>query len=268
MVRRLRQDPLPVLLLAPGEFTLSSCAEVMATVGRMLRRGVGLVVLDRLPLERYSPEESLAVYWLLASLLGRPVAQKWDGTMVYDVRDTGKSLEYGVRRSVTNLELLFHTDAAWLDRPPELVGLLCLHPAQEGGVSRFVSLVTVHNAASAAASRAAPPPLPSLPLGPAGRACARRQQGGVAAGVRLRRAGPRVPVQRGPDPDGGRAHRHAARCRGTRSAGRHAGGPGRSGSLGGVHDRARPDPVPQQPPLRSTAARRSRTLRTPSGSAI
>jgi len=145
VVRRLRQDPMPVLLLSPADFALSACSEAITTVGRMLRRGVGLVVLDRLPLERFSPEESLAVYWLLASLLGRPVAQKWDGTMIYDVRDTGKALEYGVRRSVTNLELVFHTDAAWLDLPPELVGLLCLHPAREGGVSRFVSLVTVHN---------------------------------------------------------------------------------------------------------------------------
>lgn len=145
VVRRLRQDPLPVLLLSPGQFTLPACVEVMATVGRKLRGGLGLVVVDGLPVERFAQDESFAIYWLLASLLGRPVAQKWDGTMVYDVRDTGKPLEYGVRRSVTNLELLFHTDAPWLDLPPELVGLLCLHPAQEGGVSRFVSLISVHN---------------------------------------------------------------------------------------------------------------------------
>jgi alpha-ketoglutarate-dependent taurine dioxygenase len=65
--------------------------------------------------------------------------------MVYDVRDTGRALEYGVRRSVTNLELMFHTDGAWLPLPAELVGLLCVHPAREGGVSRFVSLATAHN---------------------------------------------------------------------------------------------------------------------------
>ncbi|PYO23105.1 MAG: hypothetical protein DMD85_09960 [Candidatus Rokuibacteriota bacterium] len=58
---------------------------------------------------------------------------------------TRAQLEYGVRRSVTNLDLVFHTDAAWLDLPPELVGLYCINPAREGGVSRFVSLVTVHN---------------------------------------------------------------------------------------------------------------------------
>jgi alpha-ketoglutarate-dependent taurine dioxygenase len=145
VARRLRRDPLPVLLLAPGQFAVPACAALMARVARTLREGVGLVVLDRLPVDRFSPEESRALYWLLASLLGRPVAQKWDGTMIYDVRDTGKPLEYGVRRSVTNLELVFHTDAPWLDRPPELVGLLCLHPAQDGGVSRFLSLVTVHH---------------------------------------------------------------------------------------------------------------------------
>src|SRR5262249_58474484 len=35
--------------------------------------------------------------------------------------------------------------AAWLELPPELVGLYCINPAREGGVSRFVSLVSVHN---------------------------------------------------------------------------------------------------------------------------
>lgn len=144
-VRRLRREPLPTVLLEPGQFALGACAEVMARVRAMLHAGVGLAVLDRVPVDRYAVEENRALAWLLGSLLGRPVAQKWDGTMLYDVRDTGRALEYGVRRSVTSLDLTFHTDAAWLERPPELVGLYCLNPAPEGGVSRFVSLSTVHN---------------------------------------------------------------------------------------------------------------------------
>jgi alpha-ketoglutarate-dependent taurine dioxygenase len=141
----LRKNPLPLLLLSPADFELTACSQVMAAVGQKLRHGVGLAVIDRVPVERFSADENRAVYWLLGSLLGRLVAQKWDGTMIYDVRDTGKALDYGVRRSVTNLELQFHTDAPWLTLPPELVGLLCLSPAREGGVSRFLSLVTVHN---------------------------------------------------------------------------------------------------------------------------
>ncbi|OLB08891.1 MAG: hypothetical protein AUH14_00230 [Candidatus Rokubacteria bacterium 13_2_20CM_69_15_1] len=144
-LHRLRRDPLPLLLLSPAQFALSACATVMTAVGRKLRRSVGLAVIDRIPVERYSADENRALYWLLGSLLGRPVAQKWDGTMIYDVRDTGKALAYGVRRSVTNLELQFHTDAPWLALPPERVGLFCLNPAREGGVSQIVSLVTVHN---------------------------------------------------------------------------------------------------------------------------
>jgi alpha-ketoglutarate-dependent taurine dioxygenase len=50
-----------------------------------------------------------------------------------------------VRRSVTNLDLPFHTDGGWLWMPPAFVGLYCLSSGQEGGISRFVSLVTVHN---------------------------------------------------------------------------------------------------------------------------
>ena len=145
LVRALRKDPLPLLLLSPSHFALTACADMMAVVRRKLRNGVGLAVIDRVPVERFSADENRALYWLLGGLLGRLVAQKWDGTMSYDVRDTGKALEYGVRRSVTSLELQFHTDAPWLTLPPELVGLLCLSPAREGGVSRFLSLVTVHN---------------------------------------------------------------------------------------------------------------------------
>jgi alpha-ketoglutarate-dependent taurine dioxygenase len=142
-VAGLRRDPLPTVLLAPPEAGFDACRAVMAEVGERVRGSVGFAVVDRVPVERFSEEENRAIGWVLGSLLGRLVAQKWDGTMLYDVRDTGKRLEYGVRRSVTNLELQFHTDAPWLALPPEHVGLLCLATAAQGGLSRFVSLVDV-----------------------------------------------------------------------------------------------------------------------------
>ncbi len=145
-VEGLRRDPLPTVLLVPPAGGFTACRDVMARVAERLRGPVGLAVVDRVPVERFTDEESRAIGWVLGSLLGRLVAQKWDGTMLYDVRDTGKRLEYGVRRSVTNLELQFHTDAPWLALPPEHVGLLCLNRAPEGGESRFVSLVEAHDA--------------------------------------------------------------------------------------------------------------------------
>ena len=145
VVQRLRRDPFPTLLLSPDQFALSACAEAMSAVRARVSGDIGLAVLSRLPVERYEPEENRAICWLLSQLLERPVAQAWKGAVLYDVKDTGKTLEYGVRRSVTNLDLTFHTDGPWLDLPPHLVGLYCINPAQEGGVSRFVSLCTVHN---------------------------------------------------------------------------------------------------------------------------
>jgi alpha-ketoglutarate-dependent taurine dioxygenase len=145
LIAGLRRDPLPTMLLSPPAGGFAACRAMMAEVGERLRGPAGLAVLDRVLVERYSEEENRAISWVLGSLLGRLVAQKWDGTMLYDVRDSGKRLEYGVRRSVTNLELQFHTDAPWLALPPEQVGLLCLNQAPEGGVSRFVSLTDAHD---------------------------------------------------------------------------------------------------------------------------
>ena len=143
-VERLRREPQPVEALAPEGFELASCARVMATVRRKLGE-IGLAVVDRVPVERYSASENQVIGWLLASMLGPLVAQSWRGTRLYDVKDTGQQLGYGVRRSVTDLGQPFHTDAGWLWMPPAFVGLFCLESAPAGGLSRFVSLVTAHN---------------------------------------------------------------------------------------------------------------------------
>jgi alpha-ketoglutarate-dependent taurine dioxygenase len=141
----LRTNPLPVLALSPGDFELAHCRRVAAHLRTMLEDGPGFAIVDRLPLGRLRREEAVAVFWLLSSLIARPVAQKWDGTMVYDVRDLGRPPGNGVRPDITNAEQSFHTDNSYNLCPPEYVGLLCLHPAMEGGVSLIVSLLETHN---------------------------------------------------------------------------------------------------------------------------
>ena len=143
---RLRRVPEPVEGLRASAFELEACAGVMREVRRRLVAGIGMAIVDRVPVERYTVEESRAVAWLLASLLGRVVAQKRHGAFLYDVRDTGQSLEYGVRRSLTNLAQPFHTDGPWLTLTPAFVGLFCLQSAHDGGLSRYTSLLTAHNA--------------------------------------------------------------------------------------------------------------------------
>ncbi len=95
-------------------------------------------------------DEAIALYWLLSSLLARPVAQKITGQMFYDVLDTGAKLKpgSGIRPTVTNVDLRFHNDNSYNDTPPDYVCLLCLHPAKQGGVSQVMSVATVHRALS------------------------------------------------------------------------------------------------------------------------
>jgi alpha-ketoglutarate-dependent taurine dioxygenase len=145
MAERMQQAPLPVLLRGPEQFALTALRDFMARARGLLDGHPGLAVIDRLPLGRLDDDLAVAAFWVLGKLVGRPVAQKWDGTMLYDVTDKGQSYSYGVRGSYTNVELLFHTDNAFAVAPPDYVALLCIRPALKGGVSRFCSNYAVHN---------------------------------------------------------------------------------------------------------------------------
>jgi alpha-ketoglutarate-dependent taurine dioxygenase len=142
------RSPLPFMLLSPSDFALDACRGVMARVGEILRDGVMFAVVDRLPVEEWTRDEALAAYWVLSSLLARPVPQKLNGQMLFDVRDTGAKLKpgSGIRPTVTNVDLTFHNDNSYNETPPEVVALLCQQTAKAGGVSRVMSVHTVHNA--------------------------------------------------------------------------------------------------------------------------
>jgi alpha-ketoglutarate-dependent taurine dioxygenase len=145
LVETLRANPLPTVLLEPAAFDLPACRLMMQEAKQMLEAGPGFVIIDRLPVDTYTIEESQAVYWILSQLVARPVAQSWDGKMIYDVRDLGKPPGNGVRPDITNAEQNFHTDNSYNIYPPDYVALLCLQPAMEGGVSSIVSFYTVYN---------------------------------------------------------------------------------------------------------------------------
>ena len=144
VVAALDRDPLPLLLLRADDFDLDASRAFMRKVKRTIDDGPGFAIVDRLPVERWSADGARAVWWLLASLVARPVAQKWDGTSIYDVTDLGRPPGNGVRPDVTNAEQNFHTDNSYNHAAPHYVGLMCLRTAMEGGVSGIVSFATAH----------------------------------------------------------------------------------------------------------------------------
>jgi hypothetical protein len=99
----------------------------------------GFVIVEPSPGERLSEDDLRLLYWLVGLGLGQPVAQNVEGTLLYDVRDTGQDLAKGARFSVTNYESSFHTDNSFGTEIVDYVGLLCLQTAKSGGRSQIVN---------------------------------------------------------------------------------------------------------------------------------
>ena len=144
LVETLRRHPMEITALDRNDYALDACAGFMTRVRGVLDSGVGFAVLDRLPVDQFGKDELKKVYWLLSGLIARPVAQSFDGRLLYDVRDTGVRIDTRVRGDLTRQELSWHTDYGF-NHPPPHIGLLVLRTARNGGVSRVASMLTAHN---------------------------------------------------------------------------------------------------------------------------
>lgn len=122
-----------------------ACAPCLQPVLDVLHTGRGFAIIERLPVEHYTRDQARAAYWMIGQCLGVPFEQNIEGTLLYDVRDTGRDVKSGARFSVTNAESSFHTDGAFGTQVPEIVGLLCIKTARSGGRSQLISACAVHN---------------------------------------------------------------------------------------------------------------------------
>jgi hypothetical protein len=145
LVQPLRRDPRPLTELRLSKAEQAACSRELEPALAILEAGCGFVVLDRLPVERYSTYEAQALYWLIGQGLGQPIEQNVQGTLLYDVRDTGQDVATGARFSVTNADSSFHTDNSFGATLTDYVGLLCLQTAKGGGLNQIVSGYSVHN---------------------------------------------------------------------------------------------------------------------------
>lgn len=135
----------PVEDLSPDAFDWPATTELAADIRVRVKEGIGFAILDRLPMERWTGNAIRSISWMINDLVATPMMQKAKGARLYDVRDTGATLQHGIRRSVTNLEQEFHTDGSWLALTPDIMGLVCVNQAPQGGMSRAASLVTAHD---------------------------------------------------------------------------------------------------------------------------
>jgi hypothetical protein len=138
-LEQLRRDGLPTTAIVVSAAERAEASAALGPIHEALEAGRGFTIIDGVPLDRYAPDEAQAVYWVVGQLLGVPLVQNVQGTLLYDVRDTGQDVAYGARFSVTNAESSFHTDNSFGATVLDYVGLLCLQPARAGGLSQNVS---------------------------------------------------------------------------------------------------------------------------------
>ena len=130
----------PLTELEKTDFPLPTLGGAVGTWRRTLREGTGVVLLRGLPVEHWGEEGSSIFFWGLGLHLGIPGAQNAANDLLGHVRDTGEDrADPMVRLYRTAADIRFHCDAA------DVVGLLCLHTAEHGGVSRIASSVTIFN---------------------------------------------------------------------------------------------------------------------------
>ena len=117
-----------------AHFPLPTLAARLKEIGGNLEFGPGIQLLRGIPIDRYDLDDVKRLYIGLGSHVGTPVIQNGGGGLMREIRDTGGPRVESPRR------LAWHNDRA------DVVSLLCLRRAAEGGISRIVSATAVYNA--------------------------------------------------------------------------------------------------------------------------
>ncbi|NKB64637.1 MAG: hypothetical protein GKR95_21810 [Gammaproteobacteria bacterium] len=120
------------------DFPLDSIASSVNRWIDEINEGRGLMVLTGLPIEKYTKEECATIYYGLGTHFGEAQSQSPMGDRLGHVVGVGgkDTRERAYRNSV---ELALHTDAS------DIVAMMCLVKASQGGVSGYTSAPAVYN---------------------------------------------------------------------------------------------------------------------------
>lgn len=126
--------------ITAADFPLSSFGAHVGALKEKLLYGIGFEVLRGLPVEDYDQELAATIFCGVGSHIGSARSQNAQGHILGHVRDTGaSSKDTSTRIYQTAERQSFHTDSA------DVVGLLCLRDAREGGDSLLVSALSIYN---------------------------------------------------------------------------------------------------------------------------
>ena len=125
--------------ITSASFPLKKLTPFISEILNELLSGRGFVMLRGLPIKNWSIEKAATIYMGLGRHMGSLRSSNGKGHLLGHVRDQGVKVEAGARFYQTNRKLDYHTDSA------DIVGLLCLQKAKEGGESFIASSMALYN---------------------------------------------------------------------------------------------------------------------------
>lgn len=132
----------PLTGISRDKFRLKTFAQFLGPLRNELINGKGFILFKGLPVLAWGKRKTATAYMGLGTYLGYFVSQNSRGHVLGHVKDLGEDATQidKVRIYRTNARQYFHADDA------DLVGLLCVARASEGGESDLVSSHSVWNA--------------------------------------------------------------------------------------------------------------------------
>ena len=139
-VRHFQSLDLELGEISRSNFPLSHFDRHLLQLKEKLLSGVGVEVIRGMPSESYSREFVATIFCGIGVYLGSARSQNAGGDLLGHVRNIGLDAnDVTTRIYQTAARQTFHTDSA------DVVGLLCLRDAKEGGESLLVSAETIYN---------------------------------------------------------------------------------------------------------------------------
>jgi hypothetical protein len=136
-IQRLEDPERDLVSLRKQDFPLPTLAPRFERILNEVLAGRGFALIRRLPVERWSKLERAVAFCGLGAHWGNLRSQNAEGHVLGHVKDLGDP--QAPRLYKTNKRQGYHTDSC------DVVGLLCLNTANEGGLSSLVSSVTLFN---------------------------------------------------------------------------------------------------------------------------
>ena len=130
----------PLGLISSELFPLKEFGNFLRQLQTDLRKGSGFKLIRGLPVRNYDADFYATIFCGIGSHLGSARSQNAAGHLLGHVRDVGADINNpNTRIYQTTARQSFHTDSC------DVVGLLCLKEAKEGGDSMLASSVTAYN---------------------------------------------------------------------------------------------------------------------------